>query len=180
MSYCKFCLSLENDNVHSIYHNNHYGFPILDDNELFGRLILEINQAGLSWDTILKKETTFRSAYNNFEINKIARFTIEDEVRLLNNSGVIRNKLKVKAVIFNAQQVELLQQEYGSFSQWLDLHHTKSLEEWNKLFKKTFKFVGTEIVNEFLMNTGYLIGAHQEFCPIFEKVLKKQPKWLQE
>ena len=179
MSYCKYCLSLDSENVHAIYHENHYGFPISDDNELFGRLILEINQAGLSWDTILKKETTFRSAYNNFEINKIARYTHEDEVRLLNNSGVIRNKLKVRAAIFNAQQVELLQQEFGSFSSWLEYHHPKSREEWNKLFKKTFKFVGTEIVNEFLMSTGFLPGAHQEFCPVFEKVLKKQPKWFQ-
>jgi DNA-3-methyladenine glycosylase I len=180
MSYCKFCLSLEPKNVHAIYHENHYGFPISNDNELFGRLILEINQAGLSWDTILKKEITFRHAYSCFNINKIARFTIEDEVDLLNNPGIIRNKLKVKAAIFNAQRVELLQQEFGSFSNWLDYHHPKSLQEWNKLFKKTFKFVGTEIVNEFLMSTGYLPGAHQEFCPVFEKVLKKQPKWLQE
>jgi DNA-3-methyladenine glycosylase I len=97
---------------------------------------------------------------------------------LLQNPGIIRNKLKVNAVIYNAQQLLALQEEFGSFKNWLDLHAKNSKEEWVKLFKKSFKFVGGEIVNEFLMSTGYFPGAHQESCPIFDEVKKTNPTWM--
>ncbi|MEL6945208.1 MAG: DNA-3-methyladenine glycosylase I, partial [Bacteroidota bacterium] len=154
-----------------------YGFPIESDNELFGRLLLEINQAGLSWTTILNKKENFRKAYANFDIEKVANFTEEDRERLLQDAGIIRNKLKVNAAIHNAQQILGLQKEYGSFKTWLDHHHPKTKNEWVKFFKKTFKFTGGEITNEFLMSTGYLPGAHNEHCPIYQEVLKHQPKW---
>ncbi|WP_242689027.1 DNA-3-methyladenine glycosylase I [Pedobacter sp. SYSU D00535] len=169
--------SEERRTLHKNYHDNHYGFPIYDDNELFGRLILEINQAGLSWETILKKEHSFRNAYSNFNIKKIAAYTETDRERLLTDAGIIRNKLKVNAAIENAKTILVLQKEYGSFANWLEYHHPKSKEEWIKLFGITLRFTGGEIVNEFLMSIGYLPGAHSEGCIIHKKVLKQNPMW---
>ncbi|WP_321332202.1 DNA-3-methyladenine glycosylase I [uncultured Bacteroides sp.] len=164
--------------LHQNYHDNHYGFPIHDDNELFGRLILEINQAGLSWETILKKEASFREAYDNFDIQKIAAYTEADRERLLGNPGIIRNRLKVNAAIENAKTIMHLQKECGSFEKWLELNHPKTKEEWVKLFKKTFKFTGGEIVGEFLMSIGYLPGAHDASCPVYKEIIEEKPMWL--
>jgi DNA-3-methyladenine glycosylase I len=179
MSYCSYIstMSKTDTNVHKEYHDKHYGFPIHDDNELFCRLILEINQAGLSWDIILKKQVTFRKAYHDFNIAKVAAYKEKDRERLLNDAGIIRNRLKVNAAIENAKTILELQKEFGSFKNWLDINHPKTKEEWMKLFKKTFKFTGGEIVNEFLMSTGYLPGAHTEDCPIYIKALKANPAW---
>lgn len=164
--------------LHKNYHDNYYGFPLQDDNELFGRLILEINQAGLSWETILKKESSFKKAYNDFNIKKVAAYTETDINRLLADEGIIRNKLKINAAIENAKAILVLQKEFGSFQNWLGYHHPKTKEEWVKLFKKTFHFTGGEIVNEFLMSIGYLPGAHITDCKIYKKVLKANPMWL--
>lgn len=169
-SYCTYVSKLEADNIHRIYHDTQYGFPAKSDDELFGRLLLEINQAGLSWDTILKKQDNFRAAYAGFSIVKIAAFDSKDEARLLSDAGIIRNKLKVKAAIYNANQVLELQKIYGSFKKWLDSHHPLGHREWVKLFKKTFKFTGGEITKEFLMCTGYLEGAHASDCPIYKRL----------
>ena len=166
--------------LHQEYHDNHYGFPIHDDNELFGRLILEINQAGLSWETILKKQHSFRSAFDNFSINKIAGYGEADRARLLADAGIIRNRLKVDAVIHNANVVIDLQKQYGSFGNWLDAHHPRTKEEWVKLFKKYFKFVGGEIVNEFLTSTGYLPPAHRKDCPVYARLVAASPKWCEQ
>ncbi len=176
-TYCDFALTLDDNHVHKIYHDKHYGFPIHDDNELFCRLVLEINQAGLSWTTILNKQTTFRKAYHNFNIKKVAAYKEKDVERLLNDPGIIRNKLKVFAAIHNANRILTLQKEHGSFKDWLDHHHPKTKQEWMALFKKQFKFTGGEIVNEFLMSTGYLQGAHSANCPIHKHVLKASPAW---
>lgn len=178
-----YCTAIENmpeprKSLHKNYHDNLYGFPIHDDNELFCRLVLEINQAGLSWETILKKEATFRSAYDNFDISKVANYTETDRERLLSDAGIIRNKLKVNAAIENARTIMILQKEYGSFEKWLEHHHPKTKEEWVKLFKKTFKFTGGEIVNEFLMSIGYLPGAHNANCKIQSAISKEKPMWL--
>lgn len=179
MSYCRFIQSLkQGDNeVHRVYHDLHYGFPIAEDDELFCRLILEINQAGLSWTTILNKQDNFRKAYRNFDIKKVAAFKEKDFDRLMQDAGIIRNRLKIQAAIENAKTIILLQKEFGSFRKWLDHHHPLTKEEWTKLFKKTFRFTGGEIVNEFLMSTGYLPGAHTPDCPIHKKVMKAKPAW---
>jgi DNA-3-methyladenine glycosylase I len=170
-------MSDEKKILHKNYHDNYYGFPIHDDDELFGRLIMEINQAGLSWETILKKEKGFRKAYSNFNIKKIAAYTEKDRKKLLEDAGIIRNKLKVNAAIENAKAILAFQKEYGSFEKWLEHHHPKTKEEWVKLFKETFKFTGGEIVNEFLMSIGYLQGAHVSDCKIYKKILKSNPMW---
>ena len=178
MSYCTAILTMGKDNVHVHYHNKEYGFPILDDNELFARLILEINQAGLSWTTILNKKGNFFKAYDQFDIAKVARYQQKQKDRLMQDAGIIRNRLKIEAAIENAKQLLIIQKESGSFRKWLDDLHPLSKEEWMKVFKKTFKFTGGEIVNEFLMSTGYLKGAHDLNCPIYKKVLKTKPAWL--
>jgi DNA-3-methyladenine glycosylase I len=175
--YCKVVTNMDKDNVHVHYHDKEYGFPIEDDNELFARLILEVNQAGLSWTTILNKKDNFFKAFDNFDIDKVARYGEKQRERLLNDAGIIRNRLKLDATIENAKRIKGIQKEFGSFKQWLDKHHPMSKEEWVKLFKQTFKFTGGEIVGEFLMSVGYLPGAHVEACHIYTKVLKHKPAW---
>src|SRR5690554_2662774 len=172
MSYCDFCKDLPNEDIHKIYHDQHYGFPISDDNELFGRFILEIFQAGLSWNIILKKAPYFRTAFDSFSIEKIANYDDAKINLLLANQNIIRNVLKIRSVIYNAQQILTIQEEFGSFNNWLYLQNVKDLPDWIKLFKKKFKFVGKEIVNEFLMSTGILEGAHEKSCSIYEEQLK--------
>lgn len=176
-TYCEYCITHPEDTFNKKYHDTQYGFPLDDDNELFERLILEINQAGLSWITILKKADNFRKAYSKFNIVKIAKYSEEDRARLLADAGIIRNRLKVNAAIVNAQKVLELKKEYGSFKGWLDTNHPLTKDAWTKLFKKTFTFTGGEIVNEFLMSTGYLPGAHTPDCPIYRSVLAQHPAW---
>jgi DNA-3-methyladenine glycosylase I len=179
MSYCTAIETMTDARkaLHKAYHDNHYGFPLHDDNELFGRLLMEINQAGLSWETILKKETAFRKAYHQFNIKKVAAYGEKDRQRLLEDPGIIRNRLKISAAIENAKAILALQKEYGSFEKWLESHHPKTKDEWVKLFKGTFKFTGGEIVGEFLMSIGYLPGAHTPDCKIHTKILKLRPMW---
>jgi DNA-3-methyladenine glycosylase I len=177
-SYCEAVWRMEPANVHVQYHDHEYGFPIHSDNELFARLILEINQAGLSWTTILNKKENFYKAFKGFDPAKVARFNEKDVEQLLQNAGIIRNRLKIEATISNAKTILQIQKEHGSFKNWLDAHHPKSKEEWVKLFKKTFRFTGGEIVNEFLVSSGYLPGAHVPSCPIYKKVIKQKPAWL--
>jgi len=177
-TYCDYCNSHPEDAYNRIYHDTQYGFPLKDDSLLFERFILEINQAGLSWITILKKAENFHKAYHGFNIDKVAKYGEKDRARLLADPGIIRNRLKVNAAIVNAQKIKELQKEYGSFKAWLDANRTLSKEEWVKLFKKTFVFTGGEIVNEFLMSTGYLPGAHDERCPIYKRVASLRPAWM--
>jgi DNA-3-methyladenine glycosylase I len=176
--YCAVVQKMEKDNVHVHYHDHEYGFPIEDDNQLFARLILEINQAGLSWTTILKKKDNFFRAFDDFNIDKVARYGPKQVERLLNDAGIIRNRLKVAATIGNAKTIQTLQKEFGSFKKWLDHHHPLTKEEWVKLFKNTFRFTGGEIVGEFLMSTGYLPGAHVEGCSVYKNWIKHKPAWM--
>lgn len=172
MSYCTFCIDLPDDNLHKIYHDFHYGFPIKSDVELFERFVLEINQAGLSWDLMLKRQKNFKVAFQEYDIARIANYGEDDIERLVNDPSIIRNRLKINAVIHNAKVVLKLQEEFGSFIKWIEHHHPKTKEEWVKIFKKTFKFTGGEIVNELLMSTGYLPGAHDENCLIGKTIGK--------
>ena len=177
MTYCQYILEHPEDEFNKRYHDTEYGFPIQDDNLLFERLILEINQAGLSWITILKKVDNFRRAYDRFDLETVAGYGESDRERLLSDAGIIRNKLKVNAAIVNARRILELKEEYGSFKGWLDAHHPRTKDEWVKLFKENFKFVGGEIVNEFMMSTGYLPGAHEASCPIFPQIKSQNPPW---
>ena len=174
MTYCEYIKTISGDKLllHKEYHDNHYGFPLQNDDELFERLMFEINQAGLNWILILKKQHNFRRAFNYFSIDKVSEYDEADILRLMSDSGIIRNRLKINAAVENAKIIRKIRNESGSFHKWLDNKSSSmdSLEEWVKLFKKTFKFTGGEIVNEFLMSTGYLPGAHSPDCPVYEKI----------
>src|SRR5690606_32289087 len=120
--------------VHGHYHDHEYGFPQRAERELFERLLLEINQAGLSWETILKKREGFRRAYDGFDVDTVAAYQQQDIERLLGDAGIIRNRLKVLAAIHNAQVIQGLRQSHGSFAGWLDAHHPRDKVAWVKLF----------------------------------------------
>ena len=164
--------------VHGPYHENEYGFPQRDEHELFERLLLEINQAGLSWETILRKREGFRTAYSDFDVDAVAAYGEADIARLMADASIIRNRLKVLAAIHNAQVIQGLRASHGGFAQWLDAHHPLTKAEWVKLFKKTFRFTGGEITGEFLMSLGYLPGAHREDCPVMVKIAAIGPAWM--
>lgn len=177
-SYCTYVRDHPEDRFNKAYHDGEYGFPLSDDAALFERLALEINQAGLSWITILKKKDDFHRAYDGFEVDTVAGYGEADMVRLLADAGIVRNRLKVRAAIENARRIRNLRSEFSSFLGWLEAHHPLTLEEWTKLFKKTFVFTGGEIVNEFLMSTGYLPGAHDEDCPVHARIARLKPAWM--
>jgi DNA-3-methyladenine glycosylase I len=181
MTYCEYIETLqpgEKRDLHKNYHDNHYGFPLHDDNELFGRLILEIFQAGLNWEMILKKEKALRMAFSNFEILKVAEYTDKDRNNLINDPTIIRNRLKINSAIENAKVILSLRKEFGSYEKWLEAHSHLSLKEWVKLFRNTFKFTGGEIVNEFLTSIGYLPGAHDKSCQAYNEIARLDPVWI--
>jgi DNA-3-methyladenine glycosylase I len=172
-----YCDAAPGHEWHGPYHDLEYGFPLGDEAALFERLILEINQAGLSWLTILKKREAFRRAYGGFAVDVVAGYRARDRNRLLADVGIIRNRLKVDAAIANARRIQELRTTHGSFAGWLAAHHPRSKDEWVKLFRKTFRFTGGEIVNEFLMSIGYLPGAHAPSCPVYPVILARRPAW---
>ena len=168
---------------HGPYHDHEYGFPVTDDDVLFERLVLEINQAGLSWLTVLKKREAFQTAFEGFAVDRVAAFGEAERTRLLSDAGIIRNRLKVDAAIHNAQVIQSLRASHGSFVDWLDAHmlldgEPRDKTAWVKLFKKTFRFTGGEITNEFLMSLGYLPGTHRESCPVYARIAKLDPPFL--
>ncbi len=173
-----YCDLAPGHEFHGPYHDTEYGFPARDEAVLFERLVLEINQAGLSWLTILKKREGFRAAYDGFDVDRVANYGEADRARLLDDASIIRNRLKVDAAIHNAGVIRGLRDSHGWFAAWLDAQHPRSRDEWVKLFKKTFRFTGGEITGEFLMSTGYLPGAHRESCPVFARIAKAGPPWM--
>ncbi|MGB8711827.1 MAG: DNA-3-methyladenine glycosylase I, partial [Onishia taeanensis] len=116
-------------------------------------------------------------AFRGFNVDRVAAFDDDDKARLLSDARIIRNRLKVDAAIHNAQVVQQLRQQHGSFRGWLEAHHPRPHGDWVTLFKRTFRFTGPEIVNEFLMSTGYLPGAHRDDCPVQARVLAAAPPW---
>ena len=176
----KYCDVAPGHEWHGPYHDREYGFPLADERELFERLVLEINQAGLNWLLILKKREAFVRAFDGFDIDTVAAYGEEAFERLMGDAGIIRNRLKINAVIENAKTLQGLRAEFGGFANWLDAHHPLDRQAWVKLFKKTFKFTGGEITNEFLMSTGYLAGAHDESCPVYGEIAALDPPWMAE
>ena len=172
-----YCDAAPGHPFHGPYHEREYGFPLRGDDELLERLALEINQAGLSWLTILKKREAFHRAFDGFKVDVVASYGDEERARLLADAGIIRNRLKVDAVIENARRIQGLRESHGSFAAWIDAHHPREKAEWVKLFRKTFRFTGGEIVGEFLMSTGWLPGAHHPDCPVYARVLAADPPW---
>ena len=175
MSYCEIS---SGHPFHGPYHDTEYGFPVDSDDVLCERLVLEINQAVLSWLTILKKRSGFRAAFDSCEIARVAAYGEVERTRLLSDAGIIRNRLKVDAAIENARRIVDLACTHGSFGAWLDANHPLSKNDWVKLFKKTFLFTGGEITGEFLMRTGYLPGAHEPNCPVYDRIATIGPAWM--
>ena len=175
-----YCRAAPGHEWHGPYHDREYGFPVADDRALFERLVLEINQAGLSWLTILKKRAAFQAAYDGFDIDRVAAYGEDERQRLLADAGIIRNRLKVDAAIENARRLQAIRAEHGSFAAWLDAHHPRPKDAWVKLFKKTFRFTGREIVGEFLMSTGYLPGAHHPDCPVHTEAVAAGAAWTRD
>ncbi len=139
MSYCE---AAAGHPLHGPYHDNEYGFPLRDDGALFERLVLEINQAGLSWLTILKKRENFRAAYDRFDVERVAGYGRGEKARLLRDAGIIRNRLKIDAAVENARRIAALREAHGSFAAWLDAHHPLAKPEWVKLFNEDVPFHG--------------------------------------
>lgn len=173
-----YCRVAPGHPLHGPYHDREYGFPIRDDARLFERLVLEINQAGLSWGTILAKRPHFLRAYDGFDVDAVAGYGRRERARLLADAGIVRNRLKVDAAIENARVLQAIRSEHGSFRRWLDAHHPRDKDAWVRLFKATFRFTGGEITGEFLMSTGYLPGAHARSCPVFARVARRKPPWM--
>lgn len=173
-SYCDFA---PGHPVHGTYHDTEYGVPTADEQVLFERLCLEIFQAGLSWELVLKRREGMNAAIDQFDVDIVAAYGEADRIRLLGDSRIIRNRLKVNAIIHNAQRVKDLRASHGGFAAWIAAHHPLTRKEWTKLFKKTFKFTGGEIVNEFLMSVGYLPGCHGDTCPVGQRLRSVGVPW---
>ena len=176
---CGWCLSSD---LYKKYHDNEWGKPIYDDKSIFEFLILETFQAGLSWITILNKRENFKAAFDNFDYQKIVNYNTSKEDELLENSGIIRNKLKIKATITNAIAFMKIQEEFGSFSQYIwnfvdgkpIVNHWKSLSEVpattsvsdalsKDLKKRGFKFVGSTVIYAHMQATG-MVNDHILDC----------------
>ena len=170
-----YCHSAPGHPYHGPYHDTEYGFPVDDDSVLFERLVLEINQAGLSWLTILKKKDAFRQAFEGFDPVRVAGYDETDRARLLADASIIRNRLKVNAAIETARRICALQDSHGSFAAWIAAQHPLDKPDWVALFKKTFLFTGGEITGEFLMSIGYLPGAHRPDCPLYATIAALKP-----
>ena len=175
-AYCDFA---PGHPLHGPYHDHEYGVPQRDEAVLFERLLLEINQAGLSWETMLRKREGFRRAYDGFDVAKVAAYGEADRARLLADPRIIRNRLKVAAAIHNARVVQQLRASHGGFHAWLAAHHPRSKADWVKLFRKTFRFTGGQITGEFLMSTGWLPGAHAADCPVHARTIDAGAAWAQ-
>lgn len=170
------------------YHDQEWGLPVHDDKKHFEFLILEGAQAGLSWATILKRRKGYQQAFANFDPQKVAKFTDQDYQRLLLNPGIIRNRLKIKAAITNAQHFLEIQNEFGSFDKyiWSFVGHQPIINQWQSLEqipatspesdalskdlkKRGFKFVGSTIIYAHMQAVG-LVNDHQVNCFRYQQV----------
>lgn len=178
MRRCKWC-NLKNEKYIE-YHDKEWGILNLEERYLFEMLILESFQAGLSWECVLNKREDFRLAYDNFDINKVCLYDNKKEQELLQNQGIIRNKLKIRASINNAKIFKKIEQEYGSFKDYL-IRYAKGqvIYETNitrselsdtiskDLIKRGMKFVGTTIIYSYLQAIG-IIYSHDKECDLYK------------
>lgn len=174
-NYCAFCVG---NSVHGPYHDTEHGFPSRDETVLFERLGMEIMQAGLSWEIVLKRRAGMRAAFLGWEVDAVAAIDAAGQAALLADPRIVRNRLKVAAIVHNAQVVQRLRTSHGGFAGWLDAHHPLEKSAWVKLFRSTFRFTGGEIVGEFLMSLGWLPGAHAPDCPVLGRIGPLRPPWM--
>lgn len=176
------CKWVTTDELYIKYHDEEWGKPVYDDQTIFEFLVLESFQAGLSWITILRKRENFRNAFDHFDYQKIATYTDEKIGELMNNAGIVRNRLKILATINNAQRFMEVQQEFGSFSKyiWGFVNHTpivntfKTIKEVpattdisdelaKDLKKRGFKFLGSTVIYAHMQATG-MVNDHITSC----------------
>ena len=176
---CAWC---EKDDLYRDYHDNEWGNPVYDDESIFEFLVLETFQAGLSWYTILKKRENFRKAFDNFDYKKIVKYDEDKIQELLQDEGIIRNKLKVRGTVSNAVAFMKVQEEFGSFSKYIwgftggkpidnqpkvlrDIPATSAISDTlsKDLKKRGFKFVGSTVVYAHMQATG-MVNDHVETC----------------
>lgn len=165
-TYCQLVRTGAVTQLHVDYHNQEYGAPQRDESVLFERLTLETFQAGLSWEIVLKKRTGLYDAFHGFDVDIVANFGPNEIETILNNPNVIRNRKKVEAAVYNANSVLTLRSEFGCFANWLDFELGQPNSEWIPAFKSRFKFMGGEVVGEFLISLGLIPGAHDDDCPV--------------
>jgi len=182
---CDWCIG---NPLYEQYHDEEWGVPVFDDNTLFEFLILETFQAGLSWITVLRKRENFRAAFDNFDYKKVAKYNQDKIDTLLENAGIIRNRLKIKATITNAQAFMAIQKEFGSFNKYIwkftdgkPIKNTfKSMSEIpantnlsdtisKDLKKRGFKFVGTTVIYAHMQATG-MVNDHKVDCFRYNEV----------
>ncbi len=184
------CLWPGEDTLYLSYHDKEWGVPVYDDRKIFEFLTLETFQAGLSWITVLRKRENFKKAFDDFDYQKIAQYDQSKFDELINNTGIIRNKLKIKAAISNAQAFMQVQKQFGSFSDyiWAFVNHKPIVNHWQTeaevpantplsdkiskdLKKRGFKFVGTTVVYAHMQATG-MINDHIIGCFRHKEVQK--------
>ncbi|MFY0603085.1 MAG: DNA-3-methyladenine glycosylase I [Flavobacteriaceae bacterium] len=182
------CFWVSDDPLYIEYHDKEWGVPVYDDATLFEFLILETFQAGLSWITVLKKRENFRKAFDNFNYKKIAKYPESKYESLLQDSGIIRNKLKIRATISNAQAFMKVQEEFGSFSKYIwgftngkpitntfkkkeEVPATTPLSDMisKDLKKRGFKFVGSTVIYAHMQATG-MVNDHTTDCFRYQEV----------
>ena len=173
-----YCDVAPGHQFHGPYHDTEYGFPTDIETVLFERLAMEIMQAGLSWLIVLKKRDGLNQAFESFEIDRVSTYGDLETDRLLADTAIIRNRMKIAAITENARRIRNMRDNHGGFSAWIESHHPKPRAEWVKLFKRTFKFTGGEITGEFLMSTGYLPGVHRPDCPTYTEIANLNPPWM--
>ena len=185
------CAWVTDDPLYLAYHDTEWGVPVYDERELFEFLVLETFQAGLSWLTVLKKRENFRAAFDHFEVEKVADYDEEKIQALLSNPGIIRNKLKVRSTVSNAQAFLNVQEEFGSFDRYSwsfvggrpKVNHWRSLAEVpaftpeaeafsRDLKARGFKFVGPTVVYAFMQATGRVMD-HTTDCFRYAELLDK-------
>ena len=179
MKRCKWC-NLKNE-LYIKYHDEEWGIQNFDDKYLYEMLILESFQAGLSWECVLNKRESFRKAFDNFDIDKICNYDEEKIEKLLQNKDIIRNKLKIKSTINNSKIIKKIQNEYGSFYNYLKIFTNDTIlyeignttnelsDELSKdLQKKGMKFVGSTIIYSYLQAIG-IIYSHDKECTFYKK-----------
>ncbi len=187
---CGWCVG---DPLYEAYHDEEWGVPVYEDDRLFEFLVLETFQAGLSWITILRKRENFRKAFDNFDYQKIAQYSEEKIAELLQDAGIIRNKLKVRATVTNAQAFMKIQKEFGDFSNYIwsfvdGSPIDKAVENYKEvppttpvsdklskdLKKRGFKFVGSTVIYAHMQATG-MVNDHEISCFRYEEIKQIQP-----
>jgi DNA-3-methyladenine glycosylase I len=171
----KRCAWVANDPLAIKYHDEEYGVPIEDNDELFERLSLEIFQAGLNWRMILHKRDALKKAFADFSIERVASFNAKDILRLMNNKDIIKNRLKIKATIENAKRLKNIMAEYGSFAKYISSLGNDE-ETMYRVFKKQFTFMGPKIAASFFQSIGKLEGIHDADCWKTRKTRKNPPR----